>query len=59
MDMSLSKRWEIVEDGSAWPAAVHWVAKRPPRLNDNKAEWKSGVQDVDKEPMPEKGSRGN
>ena len=27
MDMSLSKLWEIVEDGGAWHAAVHGVTK--------------------------------
>ena len=27
MDMSLSKRWEIVNDREAWHASVHWVAK--------------------------------
>ena len=27
MDMSLSKLWEIVEDGGAWWAIVHGVAK--------------------------------
>ena len=27
MDMSLSKLREIVKDGEAWHAAVHWVTK--------------------------------
>ena len=27
MDMSLSKRWEIVKDREAWYATVHGVAK--------------------------------
>ena len=27
MDMILSKRWEMVKDGEAWPAAVCRVAK--------------------------------
>ena len=27
MDMNMSKLWEMVEDGEAWHAAVHGVAK--------------------------------
>ena len=27
MDMNLSKLWDIVEDGGAWSAVVHGVAK--------------------------------
>ena len=27
LDMKLSKLWEVVEDGGAWRAAVHGVAK--------------------------------
>ena len=27
MDMSLSKRWEMVREGEAWDATVHGVAK--------------------------------
>ena len=27
LDMKLSKLWEVVEDGGAWSAAVHGVAK--------------------------------
>ena len=27
VDMSLSKLWEVVNDGAAWYAAVHGVAK--------------------------------
>ena len=34
MDMSFSKRQEIVEDRGAWHAAVHGVAKSQTQLSD-------------------------
>ena len=33
-DMNLSKFWEIVEDGDAWRAALHEVAKSWTRLKE-------------------------
>ena len=34
MDMSLSKRWEIVKDRKAWTAADHVIAKSGTQLRD-------------------------
>ena len=34
MDMNLSKLWEIVEDGDAWHAVLHGVAKSQTRLSE-------------------------
>ena len=34
MDMNLSKLWEIAEDGGAWHATVHVVAKSQTQFSD-------------------------
>ena len=33
MNMSLSKRWEMVKDREAWPGAVHGVTKSQTQLS--------------------------
>ena len=37
MDMSLSKRWEMVKDREAWRAAVHGITMRQTRLSGSTA----------------------
>ena len=34
IDMSLSKRWEMVKDREAWHAAVNEIARTQTRLSD-------------------------
>ena len=40
MDMSLSKRQELVRDKEAWCASVHGVSQSRTRLSDNCTELK-------------------